>query len=72
MKHALHWQKKFDEAFTKIGLRIENHTSLDLLMVIGSASLLVSQLNTQLLPLMFTIEISLYLTEVMALHHFRE
>jgi hypothetical protein len=41
-------------------------------MVIGKASLLVSQPNAQVLAFMFIIEISFYLTEAAALHHFRE
>ena len=46
----------YNESSTKTGLRIEDWTSLDLVMVITSACLLVSKLDTHLLSISFIIE----------------
>ena len=40
-----------------IANQIENWTSLDLIMIIGSACLCIPSLNTKFLPIVFTIEV---------------
>ena len=53
MKRVLHYQT-CGEASTKTGY--ENLTSRHLVMVVGSASLLIPHQNTQVLPVVFTIK----------------